>query len=335
MNKQSLLLQLILAAGFCAGPAFGAPAPAKDPSAPQNVNDYLEAHAKCEDGTIDILGAKGAAQSAKFQALAFGEVLNSLKLYQACLSPLPGYEKSCSLLARSKGASAGCRELADYAAMLSAIFNNGGDARAACEQFSTASGREARAKKGGKRNEKKHARMCDFIIAALKRGSQNFCLEAKAAGLISDERLVDCKQRMIYAQGVPERCSLDPDKEEQVLCREKATLLSALRSKNFQACALSPWCRAVTGRRAESCSPYLVRADKAFCEQAAAVALPVIQAKAARDAKIQAMKAKQKPVFAKDAPMQNESPEVKKAMKRIEENKPPLPASPETETPAP
>ncbi len=310
------VLGALFAAGFCGAPAFAAPAPAKGAARPEgpSINTFLEAYDKCQNGSIDLLGTHGVAEAVKFQAVADPSTQVSLELYQACLSPIAGYEKSCTLLGKLKRGMKRCQALSAYGTMVSSVFNNG-DALAACENYLPTTTDDDRPRR---RNKEKAARKCDFLIGALRRGSQNICSEAKAAGIITAEVMPDCQQNMVYLQGTPALCSRLTDESGQVLCREKAALLGAVRSKNFQACALSPWCRAMTGRRPESCGPYLVRATKSFCDQVAEIAVPYLKAKAANEARLQALRAKQKAVFSKGAPMKVMSPEVLKAMKKDE-----------------
>ena len=303
-------------------PAFGAPAAADEKGKTRDIKDILQANESCQNGTVDLLGTHGAAKSVKFQSLANNDVVRSLELYQACLSSIAGYEKSCTLLGGLKDGVKDCRDLADAGAAVSAVFSSG-DTGVVCDLYSSPYVRDWLAKHGKTPNKEKSARSCAFFISAVRRGSTNVCSEARAAGLFpAPELFADCQTRLAFIDGVPDHCPIYKGVADG-LCREKAALLAAVRLKNSHECALSPWCRALTGRRPESCDPYLVRANKAFCTAVAEVAIPVIKAKAAGEAKIQEMKAKQKPKFSKGAPMQVNTPE--QLIKRAENKKTPAP----------
>lgn len=317
-RSSHLLLALILAPAFASPSAFGAQAPAEAPPAMvAKAEAHVEAYDSCQNGTLDLLGLREgtAAQAAKFRALAGVETQNFLVLHQACLGAVPELKGSCDQLGGIQYGRRNCRDDVAYAGIVAGIVGQG-DARAACEQFQPSP--YAKAPKKG--DEEKRARKCDFLIAALRRGSSDVCGEAKAAGIIKGEALTQCRERLIFFNGVPDQCAA-AEKTTESVCREKAALLFGMRSKDSRACALSPWCRAVSTRKPEACDPYLVRANKLFCDEMAVLAVPMKKDKAARDEKIREIAAKQKKQFKKGAPMQIVDPA--KALKTTDGKKTP------------
>jgi len=281
----------------------------------------VEAAKACAAGPIDLLGGVSPETSAKYLSVAENDTLTYLKLHQACLAGIPETANSCDALESVRDGKRQCLEDVEFASVMAAVVGGKGDARAACEQFMSPQNRATKQKMGGRRNKERHARNCDFFISALRRGSSDVCGEAKAAGVLEGPAFTQCQQRWLFIDGQPDRCAADPDKYDVQTCREKAALISALRTRDFRACALSPWCRAVSSGRGAACAPYLETAQKLFCAQANESVGPILKAKAAADARIAAMKAKEKKTYSKGQPMRSTTPDVEKKMKQIEEKK--------------
>lgn len=319
MNRTSLILTTLLAPAL----ALGAPAESPSPADAAKAQIAVEAANACASGKIDLLGESGAnEQSAKFLSIAGSDSLAYLKLHQACLTAASDAPRSCDALASVPNGKKDCLDDVEFANTASAILGKG-DALAACERFITPQGRAWKTKAGKPRDKAKHAQRCAFFVPALKRGSTDVCGEGEAAGVLGGPALEQCRRHWIYLNGVPDLCSADQDKFDEPVCREKAALLSALRTKDFRACALSPWCRVLSSGKAASCDPYLDSARKLFCAQVTEDVAPMMKAKAASDAKIAEMKAKEKKKFAKGAPMRFTTPDVEKSMKKIEEKRNP------------
>jgi hypothetical protein len=309
-RSTSLLLPLLLA--LSSAPALGASAPpakVEDPIAASQAALESTAYDACQAGTIDLLGAnpKTAALAAKVRKLLDSHASNYLVLHQACLASIPGEERSCDRLEGLKNGKKNCQDNLRYYSLVDAIVNNG-DARAVCADYTISP--------HPSKKPKKHAEKCDFVIAAIRRGSRDVCGEAQGAGLMPEKFSAQCHQTLAYFDGVPDHCAASPDKTGESLCREKAALLNGLRSKDFHACALSPWCLAATSHKAQACDPYLTEANKLFCDHVAEVVVPLRKEKADRDAKLQAQKSKQKQVFKKGEPMHVMDPN--KSLKRGE-----------------
>jgi hypothetical protein len=165
--------------------------------------------------------------------------------------------------------------------MLWAIFKHG-DAAAACKRYSCLT--------GGCESPG-----CDIFVSGLRDGQSLTAISEKfeSAGLMTKTQAAAFvhSANLVFMEGKPDLCASLSKSNDAESCREKASLLAALRSADAQACAASPLCTALTSKDAAACSPYLKSANKIFCGAASKLAADEAEAQS----KVAALAAK-KPV---------------------------------------
>jgi len=206
---------------------------------------------QCRAGTFDIRSAAGIQPE--------GAALEYLKLHAVCASFVPSRANACAdSFTAIKDFRRGCRSGKVMAALIQASAAGeggpGGNVEAICKELADDFPSEDRSSM---------VRVCGVLASVLRKGQGLKVLCNQVRESLPD-MADDCASYFSFVDGTSKRCKKD-NKE----CAEWAQLVAALRSGQKKDCAVSPFCEVFSSRDIRACEPYLSRANKAFCADAA------------------------------------------------------------------
>jgi|GEM_PF-3467748 len=280
-KKFSLFFSLPLLTALLLAPASAAPAPTptptqdRQPSHNEPKQSLRQAVVACQKGTVSVQDQQ-----------TWGKVL-SLKvpwaedlLYAGCQNAVSPQEKSCDALrgsapdADSQSRRMDCLDLANFTTFTWRALKT--RESSLCEKSLAWPWRKA---DDSQFSPEAAAVMCRGTLDAFKSGQNRpFCEQGVAKGILPKALVASCINHSIELRGRPELCASVPDykvnqdglnDDGKVICRERAALVAALRSDQADACAASPLCSALSGRKTTGCASFARAASKTFCGQVA------------------------------------------------------------------